>query len=140
VTRCGLIVCGKEHFDESKKVKSNTHFYDLYPSSTCPRTHKRVTKGTFKALQQVIVAGWDPTFDVAKKLDRSWMDSGLLIVNEKETKQIKSSMGKALTDMQKFHDMCAYQFELGYDLSLSPSCNVSESPGFESILGIYGGR
>jgi hypothetical protein len=68
------------------------------------------------------------------------MDGGLLIVNEKETKQIKSSMGKALTNMQKFHDMCAYQFELGYDLALSSSCNVSESPGFESVLGIYGGR
>ncbi len=68
------------------------------------------------------------------------MDGGLLIVNEKEMKQIKSSMVKALTDMQKCHDMCAYQFELGYDLALSPSCNVLESPGFESVLGIYGGR
>ncbi len=135
MTRCGFRVRRKEHFAESKKVKSNTHFYDLYPLSTCPRAHKRVTKGTFKALQQVIVAGWDPTSDVAKKLDGSWMDSGLLIVNEKETKQIKSSMGKALTDMQNFHDMCAYayQFELGYDLALSPSCNVPESPGFESV-------
>ena len=68
------------------------------------------------------------------------MDGGLLIVNEKETKQIKSSMGKALTDMQKFCDMCAYQFELGYNLALSPNCNVSESPGFESVLGICSGR
>jgi hypothetical protein len=73
-------------------------------------------------------------------LDRSWTNGGLLIVDEKETKQIKSSMGEALTDMQKFQDMCAYQFELGYNLALSPSCNVLESPGFESILGIYGGR
>jgi hypothetical protein len=56
---------------------------------------------------------WDPTSDVAKMLDRSWTNGGLLIDNKKETKQIKSSMGKALTDMQKFHDMCAYQFELG---------------------------
>jgi hypothetical protein len=48
---------GRSIFDESKKVKSNTHFYDLYPSSTCPRTHKRVTKVTFEALQQVLVAG-----------------------------------------------------------------------------------
>jgi hypothetical protein len=42
------------------------------------------------------------------------MDGGLLIVNEKETKQIKSSMGKSLTDMQKFHDMCAYN--LNWDM------------------------
>jgi hypothetical protein len=97
-----------------------------------------VTKGTFKALQQVIGAGWDPTSDVAKMLYRSWTNGG--IVNKKETKQIISSMGKALNDMHKFHNMCAYQFKLGYDLALSPSCNVSESPGFESVLGIYGGR
>ncbi len=70
VTRRGFTVRGKEYLDESKKVKSSTHFYDLYPSSTCPRAHKRVTKGTFEALQQVIGAGWDPTSDVAKKLDR----------------------------------------------------------------------
>ena len=134
------LYAGRSILTSPKKVKSNTHFYNLYPSSTCPRTHKRVTKGTFESLQQVIVAGWDPTSGVAKKLDRSWMDGGLLIVNEKETKQIKSSMGKALTDMQKFHDMCAYQFKLGYNLALSPTCNVSESTGFESVLGIYSGR
>jgi hypothetical protein len=29
VTRRGFTVRGKEHFDESKKVKSSTHFYDL---------------------------------------------------------------------------------------------------------------
>jgi hypothetical protein len=110
VTRRGFSVCGKEHFDEFKKV------------------------------QQVIGDDWDPTFDVAKILDRSWTNGGLLIVNKKETKQIKTSTGKALTDMQKFYDMCAYQFELGYDLALSPSCNVSESLGFESVLEIYGGR
>ncbi len=68
------------------------------------------------------------------------MDGGLLIVNEKKMKQIKSSMGKALTDMHKLHDMCAYQFEFGYYLALSPSCNMSKSPGFESALGIYCGR
>jgi hypothetical protein len=36
--------------------------------------------------------------------------------------------------------MCAYQFELEYNMALSHSCNVLESPGFESVLGIYGGR
>jgi hypothetical protein len=49
-------------------------------------------------------------------------------------------MGKGMTDLQKFHDMCAYQFEMGYDLGLSPGCIVSQSLGFESVLGIYGGQ
>ena len=30
-------------------------------------------------------------------------------------------------------------FEFGYDLALSPENNVSRSPGFEPILGIFGG-
>ena len=33
----------------------------------------------------------------------------------------------------------AYLFEFGYDLALSLENNVSRRPGFESILGIFGG-
>jgi hypothetical protein len=39
-------------------------------------------------------------------------------------------MGNGLMDIQKYHDMCAYQFEMGYDLAISPGCNIFESPGF----------
>jgi hypothetical protein len=49
-------------------------------------------------------------------------------------------MGKGLTDIRKIHDMCTDQFEMGHDLAISPGCNVSPSPGFESVLGIYGGQ
>jgi hypothetical protein len=101
--------------------------------------HNRGTRGTFDDLQQVIAAGWSPTSDTALFLDRSWKDGGFLIFNKKE-KQIRASMGKGLTGIQKFHDMCAYQFEMGYDLAISPGCDVSESPGFESVSGIYGGQ
>ena len=131
---------GKEHFDESKKVKSSTHFYDLYPSNSCPRANKRGINGTFENLQMIVGAGWDPTSSCAKMLDRSWENGGLLIVNERESAQIRGSMGKGTTEIEKFHDMCAYQFEMGYDLAISPGCNVSRSPGFESVLGIYGGK
>ena len=37
--------------------------------------------------------------------------------------------------IQKFHDMRMYQFEIGYDLAISLGCNMSESPGFESVVG-----
>ncbi len=103
------------------------------------RAHNRGTKGIFESLQQVVAAGWSPTTDTAKLLDRSWKDGGVLIFNEKDNKQIRASMGKGMT-IQKFHDMCTYQFEMGYDLAISPRCNMSESLGFESVLGIYGGR
>ncbi len=131
---------GKEHFEGSKKIIARSNFYDMYPALTCSRAHNRGNRGTFDDLQKVIAAGWSPASDTAMFLDRSWKDGGLLIFNEKEKKQIRASMGKCLTDIQKFHDMCAYQFEMGYDLAISPGCNVSESPGFESVLGIYGGQ
>ncbi len=62
----GFTIRGKEHFEESKKVMYSLHFYNLYPSSCCPRAFKRGTKGTFDTLQQVIAAGWSPTLDPAK--------------------------------------------------------------------------
>lgn len=140
VTRRGFIARGKEHFEGAKKVTASLHFYDMYPSSTCTRALNWGTKGTFESLQQVIGAGWVPTSDAAKLLDRSWKDGGLMIFNEKESKQVRGSMEKGVMDMQKFQELCAYQFEMGYDLCISPGCNVSNSPGFESVLGIYGGQ
>jgi hypothetical protein len=89
----------------------------MYPLSTCLRAHNRGSKGTFECLQQVVGAGWSPTSDVAKLLDKSWKCGDLLIFDEKESKQIRASMGKGMTDIQRFHNMCAYQFEMGYDLS-----------------------
>ena len=34
--------------------------------------------------------------------------------------------------------MVGYLFELAYDLMISPTDNVSRSPGFETPLGIFG--
>ncbi len=140
VTRPVFSVRGKENFEGSMKIIAGSNFYDMYPALTCSRAHNRGTRGTFDDLQQVIAAGWSPTSDTAMFLDRSRKDGGLLVFNEREKKQIRASMEKGLTDIQKFHDMCAYQFEMGYDLAISPGCNVSQSPGFESVLGIYGGQ
>ena len=53
--------------------------------------------------------------------------------------RIKSCLKKELTVVQMFQEVISYLFELGYDLALSPENNVSRSPGFESILGIFGG-
>jgi len=35
--------------------------------------------------------------------------------------------------------MVGYLCELAYDLALTPSDNVSQSPGFETPLGVFGG-
>jgi hypothetical protein len=84
VTRRGFIAQGKEHFEGAKKVTASLHFYDMYPSSTCTRALNWGTKGTFESLQQVIGAGWVPTSDAAKLLDRSWKDGGLMILMRKK--------------------------------------------------------
>ena len=58
--------------------------------------------GIFENLQMIVGAGWDPTSDCAKMLDQSWENSGLFIFNERESSQIRSSMGKAMTEVQNF--------------------------------------
>lgn len=63
----------------------------------------------------------------------------VLIINEEEKKLIRSSMGNKVTELQKFQDICSYQLEFGYDLAISPDNNVSRSPGFESVLGVFNG-
>jgi hypothetical protein len=53
------------------------------------------SKGSFESLH-------------TKLFDKSWKDRGLLIYIEKVRKTIRASMGKGMTDVQKFHDMCTY--------------------------------
>ena len=67
-----------------------------------------------------------------------------MLSNSKE-RLIKESMETAegerdLTDIQKFQDIASYQVEFVYDLAISPVLNVSRSPRFELVLGIYGGK
>ena len=104
VTRQGFTVRGKEHFDESKKEKSSTHFYDLYPSTRVQEPTKEAQKVHLKIFR-IVGAGWDPTSNCANMLDKSWENGGLLIFNERESTQIRASMGKGMTGLQKFHDM-----------------------------------
>jgi len=60
-------------------------------------------------------------------------------MSEDDERRIKSCLKKELTVVQKFQEVNSYFFELGYDLALSLENNVSCSPGFEWILGIFGG-
>ncbi len=64
---------------------------------------------------------------------------GLLIMCKDDQHRITSCLKKELMAMQKFQEVIAYLFEFGYNLALSPKNNVSCSPGFESILRIFGG-
>ena len=110
----------------------------MYPSKLSERAGVRGTRGIFENLIQVVGAGFVSTSSEAQNLNRDWKEGGFLILSDKEKDRISgSSAGK--TQLEKFHNICPYQLELGYDLAISPVHNVSENPGFESFWGVISG-
>jgi hypothetical protein len=89
------------------------------------RRDKRDKLGCFEHLTQVIVAGFDPSSEPAKTLDKDHTSGGLLIMNAEDQRHIKSSLKKDLTSIQKHQEKIAYLFEFGYDLAISLENNVS---------------
>ena len=100
---------------------------------------KRNKLGCFEHLTQIIGAGFDPASEPAMHVGKNYKEGGLLIMSKDDQQRIKSCLKKELKAVQKFQEVIAYLFEFGYDLALSPENNVSRSPGFESIIGIFGG-
>jgi len=139
VVRRGFQSRHEEHLAASKDEKSSSHFYFMYPSKEGKRKEKRDKLGCFKHLTQIIGAGFDPASEPAMEVIKNYNEGGLLIMSKDDERQIKLYPKKELTAVQKFQEVIVYLFEFGYDLTLSPENNVSLSPGFESILGIFGG-
>jgi hypothetical protein len=73
------------------------------------------------------------------KVNKDCKEGRLLIMSKDDQCRIASCLKKELTAVHKFQEGIAYLFEFGYDLALSLENNVSQSPGFESIFGIFGG-
>ncbi len=138
MTRRSFAVRGAEHHDLSKESKASSHFYFVYPSKDSSRSDKRDKQGLFEHLTMLVGAGFNPRREICQKLNLDWKEGGLLILSEEDKKYISKSMSKELSALQKFQDIVAYQFEFGYDLALSPELNVSQSPRFESVLGVFG--
>ncbi len=111
----------------------------MYPSKEGKRIEKRDKLGCFEHLTQIIRAGFDPASEPAMQVIKNYKEGGLLIMSKDDECRIKLCLKKELTAVQKFQEVIAYLFEFGYDLALSPENNVSHRPGFESILGIFGG-
>ena len=64
--------------------------------------------------------------------------NGVMILDETDISKIQTSMKHATNNVFKFQSFLSYQMELGYDLALAPSSNVSSSFGFESFVGLFG--
>lgn len=130
-----------EHKSCAKANHASSNFYGLYPSVDSSRSERLGKKGCFEDLLPVFAAGFDPKCSGAKSIGKDVNEGGILLLNACEKATIASSKqdGK-MTDTEKFLSIVAYQFELGYDLAIAARDNVSESPGFESFLGVFGGR
>ena len=126
-----------EHSKCAKAKSTSSHFYSKFLSLDSPRANSKGTVGSFESLLQVVAVGFDPTHEVAQYLDRDVSEGGLLILDEGEKRNIKSSMkNMKCADITKFHHMIAYQMELGYDLAMCVYNNLSKNPGFEAVLGV----
>lgn len=58
-------------------------------------------------------------------------DGGLFYTAADEAAKVEKNKKANMTDM------VAYLFEMSYDLSISPTDNVSSNPGFESFIGVW---
>ena len=133
---------GDEHHKAAAARRTLSHLYFTYTSASSSCAVKRVKRGLYEHLEFVIAAGFDPSSDPAKKLDKDMKEGGLFILSDEDKHNIKASMGekgKKFTHLQKCHDISAYQLEFGYDLVISPDMHVSCSPGLEAFLGVFGG-
>lgn len=132
----GFAARHKEHETQSKKTnKTNSTFYFEYPSQSI--ADGRHTQGKFEWLQQYIAAGYNPSSDWAAQADKQHNEGGFLIIDSNDIAQIDSSQKRITVKLHKYHAYIAYLLEFGYDLAIRPSLNVSQNPGFESLIGVF---
>ena len=113
-------------------------FYQRYPDRQANFDNK-IRRGYFDKLQQYSAASFrrnesGPLCSIDGNGLLLWPSNvmkAVTNVNFKAT-NARNIQGKQL-------EMVGYFFELLYDLSLSSDHNASESPGFETPLGIFGG-
>jgi hypothetical protein len=82
VVRSGFLVRYSKHLAESKKDKSSSHFYFMYPSRHGNRNDKQDKLGCFEHLIQVIAAGFDPTSQPVMHINKDFEEGGLLIMSK----------------------------------------------------------
>ena len=108
---------------ESNSNPDNSQFYDNYPSMKSVRSTSRGKRGMFEHLNPYIGASFTNIPPEVVKC---------LLIHDNDDADWISNLklnGKQLNE--KYHQMIAYLFELGYDLAISRIHNVSNSPGFE---------
>jgi hypothetical protein len=119
----------KQHLARTKADinEDESRFYALYPSKMSSRSTSALKRGTFESLDAYV--GVCFTYENIPGCFSG--KHGLLEHTAEEEEWISNINFQGKSGEQKYMQMAAYLFELGYDLALAKVDNVSQSPGFE---------
>jgi hypothetical protein len=132
-----------EHRKEARSIKgkyNTSNFYSCYPSNELVEdTNNSRRRGFFENLVQYCGVGFNRDGDTAAIVLEN-EDDGIFTWSDDVIKRVESLRLSTCTELQdKKLNMVGFLLELGYDLMINSNDNVSESPGFEPCLGIFGG-
>lgn len=114
---------------EADTNPDNSQFYDNYPSVESVRSRSKSKRGLFEHLDPYIGASFCKNIPPGILSSRG--EDGLFLYTPEEVGWINNLHCHGKPMDQKYQQMIAYLFELGYDLAISRIYNVSNSPGFE---------
>jgi len=117
-----------------------SRFYMTYPSTSARHT-SATARGSFDKLNCHTAFSFNRSkSEDVTLLTKDYDDGGLIRWNTSVLNQIRTRKSPPLNDREVVLaqlQLVAYLFELGYDLCLESSSNVSRSPGFESYTHQY---
>ena len=123
--------------------KLSSRFYRTYPVRNSKYSSDNLRRGYFDHLQLYCGLGFDRASKSNRNLTTSGKRQSLFLWPDSCLRKVKlvNFRGLAAEDLEeRQRHMVGYLCELAYDLALSPRNNVSSSPGFETPLGVFGGR
>ena len=125
-----------EHFHCARYDNKTSRFYSLYPHSEA-KSSDNIRRGYWHHLNQYCGIGFSRKDGTEGIKD---IREGLFMWDESSVKRINKLKLIGCTNFnEKQLVMVGYALELVYDLMIAVSDNVSQSPGFESCLGIFWG-
>jgi hypothetical protein len=124
---------------ELKDIKSFTKLYTSYPTragaAKWPQLDKGIRVGYFEHLKALVALGYK-TAD-GQDVIKTFIWSAPTMTALRACKSFDN--GNVICSfVEKQLKLVDYVIELVYELALAPELDVSENPGFESVLGILG--
>ncbi len=130
----------KEHQKHSLlKESTSSRFYTTFPSRDATLDTQHTRQGYFENLEIYCGVGISRKEPGLSYLKDTGPES-VFVCNDNYLRYVNMVSFRGVVDpTEKQMHMIGYLCELAYDLAIAPANNVSESPGFEGPLGIFGG-